>query len=39
MIAVNLLLFAFGIPVALIAVGIVWLWLGKKLVGYVFCGG
>jgi hypothetical protein len=39
MIFIRLVLFCFGLPVALIAIGVIWLWLGNKIVGYVFFGG
>jgi hypothetical protein len=39
MIVVEILMFCFGVPVALIVVGIGWLWLGKKLACWIFTGG
>lgn len=35
----SLVLACFGFPVALILVGVCWLWLGLKFVCYVFIGG
>lgn len=39
MIFIRLVLLCFGLPILLIIVGVCWLWLGGKFVGYVFFGG
>ena len=39
MILIRLVLLCFGLPVALITIGVIWLWLGNKIVGCVFFGG
>jgi hypothetical protein len=39
MIFIRLVLLCFGLPVALITIGVLWLWLGNRIVSYVFFGG
>jgi hypothetical protein len=38
MILVQILAVCFVVPVVLIVVGVAWLWLGKKMVWWIFGG-
>ncbi|AIY39898.1 hypothetical protein LT85_0738 [Collimonas arenae] len=39
MIFIRLLLFCFGVPIGVLVIGVLWLWGGTKLFGFVFAGG